>query len=323
MLHIILMILKIIGILLLVLLGIVLLLLLSLLFVPVCYSGWGKKEGKTYQGKASVSWLFYLIHGTVSYEEGQSRFEIYLCGIPLMKLGEKLKNRKKRKNEKKVQSPVQEKILSEKPEKAEEVKVLSERSVEKGETKVPPEQPDEKAEIKIPPKQPDEKTETKVHPQRLHFWEKIKKNLQSFIYFPSTVWARIKKMRLTFRGFCDKIKEWYTFLTSDTMKAAFHFVMATGKKLLRHILPRKIRGRVVFGFEDPSWTGQVLGVAAILYPIYQERLQLVPVFDQAILEGEVRFSGRIFGGYLLWRAWQVYKNKDIREIYHRFQNKEA
>ena len=97
MLHIILMILKIIGILLLVLLGIVLLFLLSLLFVPVCYSGWGKKEGKTYQGKASVSWLFHLIHGTVVYEEKQSRFELYLCGIPLMKLREKTKNRKKRK----------------------------------------------------------------------------------------------------------------------------------------------------------------------------------------------------------------------------------
>ena len=275
MLHIILMILKIIGILLLVLLGIVLLFLLSLLFVPVCYSGWGKKEGKTYQGKASVSWLFHLIHGTVVYEEKQSRFELYLCGIPLMKLREKTKNRKKRK------------------------------------------------EGKVQPERTAENPETKVHPQKPRLWEKIKKNMQKMIHFPSTVWARMKKMRLTFQGFCDKIKEWYTFLTSDTMKAAFQFIKITGKKLLRHILPRKIRGRLVFGFEDPSWTGQVLGAAAILYPVYQDRLQLIPVFDQAILEGEVRFSGRIFGGYLLWTAWQVYKNRDIRKIYHRFQNKEA
>ena len=301
MLHIILMILKIIGILLLVLLGIVLLFLLSLLFVPVCYSGWGKKEGKTYQGKASVSWMFYLIHGTVSYEEGQSQFEFYLCGIPMMKLREKIKNRKKRK----------------------EGKVQPERTVETEETKIQSEQLVEKAKTIIQPEKSAERPETKVHPQKPRVWEKIKKNLQKMIHFPSTVWARMKKMRLTFQGFCDKIKEWYTFLTSDTMKAALHFVMMTGKKLLRHILPRKIRGRVVFGFEDPSWTGQVLGVAAILYPVYQDRLQLVPVFDQAILEGEVRFSGRIFGGYLLWTAWQVYKNKDIREIYHRFQNKEA
>lgn len=301
MLHIILMILKIIGILLLVLLGIVLLFLLSLLFVPVCYSGWGKKEGKTYQGKASVSWMFYLIHGTVSYEEGQSQFELYLCGIPMRKLREKIKNRKKRK----------------------EGKVQPERTVETEETKIQSEQLVEKAKTIIQPEKSAEKPETKVHPQKPRLWEKIKKNLQKMIHFPSTVWERMKKMRLTFQGFCDKIKEWYTFLTSDTMKAALHFVMMTGKKLLRHILPRKIRGRVVFGFEDPSWTGQVLGVAAILYPVYQDRLQLVPVFDQAILEGEVRFSGRIFGGYLLWTAWQVYKNKDIREIYHRFQNKEA
>lgn len=301
MLHIILMILKIIGILLLVLLGIVLLFLLSLLFVPVCYSGWGKKEGKTYQGKASVSWLFHLIHGTVVYEEKQSRFELYLCGIPLMKLREKTKNRKKRK----------------------EGKVQPERTVETEETKIQSEQLAEKAKTIIQPEKSAENPETKVHPQKPRLWEKIKKNMQKMIHFPSTVWARMKKMRLTFQGFCDKIKEWYTFLTSDTMKAAFQFIKITGKKLLRHILPRKIRGRLVFGFEDPSWTGQVLGAAAILYPVYQDRLQLIPVFDQVILEGEVRFSGRIFGGYLLWTAWQVYKNRDIRKIYHRFQNKEA
>lgn len=301
MLHIILMILKIIGILLLVLLGIVLLFLLSLLFVPVCYSGWGKKEGKTYQGKASVSWLFHLIHGTVVYEEKQSRFELYLCGIPLMKLREKTKNRKKRK----------------------EGKVQPERTVETEETKIQSEQLAEKAKTIIQPEKSAENPETKVHPQKPRLWEKIKKSLQKMIHFPSAVWKRLKKIRLTFRGFCDKIKEWYTFLTSDTMKAAFQFIKITGKKLLRHILPRKIRGRLVFGFEDPSWTGQVLGVAAILYPVYQDRLQLIPVFDQAILEGEVRFSGRIFGGYLLWTAWQVYKNRDIRKIYHRFQNKEA
>lgn len=301
MLHIILMILKIIGIFLLVLLGIVLLFLLSLLFVPVCYSGWGKKEGKTYQGKASVSWMFHLIHGTVVYEEKQSRFELYLCGIPMMKLREKIKNRKKRK----------------------EGKVQPERTVETEETKIQSEQLAEKAKTIIQPEKSAENPETKVHPQKPRLWEKIKKSLQKMIHFPSAVWKRLKKIRLTFRGFCDKIKEWYTFLTSDTMKAAFQFIKITGKKLLRHILPRKIRGRLVFGFEDPSWTGQVLGAAAILYPVYQDRLQLIPVFDQAILEGEVRFSGRIFGGYLLWTAWQVYKNRDIRKIYHRFQNKEA
>lgn len=311
MLHIILMILKIIGILLLVLLGIVLLLLLSILFVPVCYSGWGKKEGQTYQGKASVSWLFYLIHGTVSYEKEQSRFELYLCGIPLMKLREKMKNRKKkRKEERKVDRPIQKDILFEKPARVEEVKIQ-------------PEKPAEKEKTNIQPERGTQKTEIKVQPQKPHLWGRIKKSLHSLAHFPSAVWEWIKKIRLTFRGFCDKIKEWYTFLTSDTMKAAFQFIKMTGKKLLRHILPRKIRGRLVFGFEDPSWTGQVLGAAAILYPVYQDRLQLVPVFDQAILEGEVRFSGRIFGGYLLWTAWQVYKNKDIREIYHRFQNKEA
>ena len=114
-------------------------------------------------------------------------------------------------------------------------------------------------------------------------------------------------MRLTFQGFCDKIKEWYTFLTSDTMKAALHFVMMTGKKLLRHILPRgsgQTWSLVLKTLPEPV---RFLGVAAILYPVYQDRLQLVPVFDQAILKGEVGFSGRILGGIFSGRHGRFIK----------------
>ena len=60
-LHMILAVLKVIGIFLLVVLGLVLFVLLSALFVPVCYRMWGKRTADILEGKASVSWLFGLI----------------------------------------------------------------------------------------------------------------------------------------------------------------------------------------------------------------------------------------------------------------------
>ncbi|MGN1183882.1 MAG: hypothetical protein ACI4R7_01500, partial [Oliverpabstia sp.] len=96
-LHIILTILKVIGILLLAVLGLVLFFLLSALFVPVCYRMWGKRTATVLEGKASVSWLFGLIRLSVGYVDSQSKLELYLFGIPLLALKDRIDRwRKKR-----------------------------------------------------------------------------------------------------------------------------------------------------------------------------------------------------------------------------------
>lgn len=336
MLHIIWTIIKIAGIVLLVILGLVLLVVFSLLFVPVCYSGWGKKEGKELKGKASVSWLFHLIHGRVEYEEGKGRFEIYLLGIPLMKLMNKIGQRKKTKVPKakaaaepetgknpkpksETAKPAEQKIETGEPE----TEKPAEQEIETGEpeTEKPAEQ-----EIKTEELNTEKMQEPKKEPEArrtISWYGRIKEFFQKILQFPSRLLARIRKIRLTFQGICDKIKQWRIFLSLDTTKNAVHFLMRKGKGLLRHILPRKLQGRILFGFEDPSWTGQVLGVAAVFYPVYKERFQLTPVFDGAVLEGEIKLSGRIYGIYLLWTVWQVYRNQDVRKTWKRFQHKEA
>ena len=83
--HIILGILKIIGILLLVLLCLLLLLLLSLVFVPVRYYGSAFREEGKYEGKVRVSWLFHLIFVTARYGSGTEglQLSIRFLGIPV------------------------------------------------------------------------------------------------------------------------------------------------------------------------------------------------------------------------------------------------
>lgn len=90
-----------------------------------------------------------------------------------------------------------------------------------------------------------------------------------------------------------------------------------------HILPRKVRGHVTVGFEDPSMTGQLLAAAGVLYPLYREQIQITPVFDRQVLEGEVKIKGRIFGVAFAWTAWKIYRNQDVRITWQAFRNKEA
>lgn len=330
MLHIILVILKILGILLLVILGILLAVILAILFVPFGYQvqGQGNLQEKTISGKAGVSWLFYLIYARVRYQQGKTDMEVFVFGIPVIALkrwiGKKLKKLKAKRTPKAERS--------DKIESKEEIIVSEEESKVKSEV-----QPEEKIGIKpehtIETKS-EEKSETKPEDKSVEkavikknpvggILEKIKSIASRIWSFPKKIVRQIRKIRLTFEGFCDKIKQWRMFFQLDTTKSAIRFLKQKGKLLLKHVLPRRVRGNVTFGFDDPALTGQLLAATGILYPLYKGKFQMYPVFDKVTLEGDIKLRGHIVGGFLLWQAWQLYKNKDVKATYQRFQHKEA
>lgn len=324
MLHIVLMILKILGILLLILFGLVLALIFAVLFVPVCYSAQGVKEGSHLSGKVRVSWLFSLLTARVRYQGGSPDMEIFVFGIPLLKVKRKFGNLRKKysRREKKAGGEKAEKMEGTRaePEALENGKCSSENdktglqkrepvsstgNTETGDTGI-------------------KNIQTAKDPGRfMRIWMKIKTVFAAFFRIPTKVKTKIRKIRLTFKGFCDKIKQWCTFLELDTTRRAWKFLKGRGKLLFKHMLPRKVQGWLRFGFDDPSLTGQVLAAAGIFYPFYRDRFTLIPVFDGVVLEGEIKVKGRIVGGYLLWQALKVYRNQDVKKTYQRFQHKEA
>ena len=327
MLHMILTVLKVIGILLLAVLGLLLFFLLSALFVPVCYRMWGKRTVDVLEGKASVSWLFGLIRLSVGYVDSQSKLELYLFGIPLVALKDRIdrwrKNRRKP-GKRMRQRKTEKKVVQQKRESSQAVPSLTGKS---SDTK-PADQICKDNQVKEPVEKPvqdqvdSDSTEQEPDTAAVIF-QKIKEILLKIWRFPGRVLERIRKSRLTFRQFCDKIKKWYRFLQMDDTKQALIFLKGKGFLVLRHMLPVKIQGNLHFGFEDPSITGQVLAVAGMVYPLYGKTFRLIPDFEQQVLEGEVNLKGRVFGGYLLLQAWQIYRCKEIRRTYQRFQHKEA
>ena len=307
-LHMILTVLKVIGIFLLAVLGLVLFFLLSALFVPVCYRMWGKRTATVLEGKASVSWLFGLIRLSVGYVDSQSKLELYLFGIPLLALKDRI-NRWRKKRRKPGKRMRQGKSSDTKP--ADQMR----KDNQAVQVKEPAEKP-------VQDQVDSDSTEQEPDTAAVIF-QKIKEILLKIWRFPGRVLERIRKSRLTFRQFCDKIKKWYRFLQMDDTKQALLFLKGKGFLVLRHMLPVKIQGNLHFGFEDPSITGQVLAVAGMVYPLYGKTFRIIPDFKQQILEGEVNLKGRVFGGYLLLQAWQIYRCKEIRRTYQRFQHKEA
>ncbi len=143
----------------------------------------------------------------------------------------------------------------------------------------------------------------------------------------SKLLALAGKVRFAFQSFCDKIKQtkdrfswlfakWEEIrevLEDPANQKSARLLTLQIKKILRHVLPRRGKGDLTFGLEDPYRMGQLLSLAAVLYPFTYNILTLHPVFDQNILEGEVHFRGRIRPGVLLCFLVRLLLDSNIRK----------
>ena len=135
-------------------------------------------------------------------------------------------------------------------------------------------------------------------------WEKLK---FSFI--------RIRDKLKGMQAFAQDKKAW---LEDGKNQASLKLLYRQVKRLIAHIWPRKGKGSITFGFEDPYTTGQVLQAFSLIYPLFYKQLALHPVFDDKVLDAEGSFKGRIRLAYPLWLAVQVFMDKHTRRMIRGF-----
>ena len=314
-------ILKIIGIILAAVIGLVLLLLLLVLFVPVRYRACCIKNTEKCRAEAKISWLLHLVSIPVSYREGKLQGSIKIFGFPVMKLFEEEKaweggtqKERKREDRKEVSE-----ILNE-PEKA--VNTENTENIEKQEDE-PEREPEREPEgegaleSKDGAEADSQEEESGLFAALGDFfrllWRTVRKIIQS-----------LKNLKCTFRRFCDKIKrmvrkyrEMKAFAEDERTKAALRLVWSQAGILARHALPRRMKGEVHFGTEDPALTGQILGALGIFYPLFMDNVKVNPDFEQAVLEGELSVKGRLRAAAFVRTAWRLFRDKNVRYVYRR------
>ncbi len=85
------------------------------------------------------------------------------------------------------------------------------------------------------------------------------------------------------------------------------------RKLLLHILPKKVRGYAEFGFDDPSTTGKVLGGISALYGMTGPLLDLRPDFRNKVFNCDLYIKGRIRIFTVALILLLLYFNKELKE----------
>lgn len=314
--HILLLILKIIGILILSVIGLFILLLLTVLLVPIRYKVYAE-HGKEIFVNSRANWLLHLVNARVTYMEETLHirvrvlwFNLYDNLKPKPPKDEKKKKRKdavpvKKRAEKSREG---EKVINgDKPsmikstDKALEDKIHdnTEKAVNTAKTEGTGKlnKPEELTEHKDAVLQADGKPQQTPKEEKLSIFKRIITKIKGIRDKIQAFFKKLKEKILhlfqTVKNIRHKIRLVKDFLKNEINREGFKITYSSLKKFLKHILPKKLRSRIVFGTGDPCSTGQALGVMSILYSFYGDKVKIIPDFENKVFEGKHYARGRI------------------------------
>lgn len=345
MLHILLLVLKIIGIVLLCILGMLILGTACALFVPVRYQIEAvRKEGEGEPPVAitvKITWLLHFVNVLVRFS-GSLSVRARLMVFTVFRLPkrekrgsagqddtENRKNKKRRKKEKKPKSgePGEKSGEDRKAEAAETEETKAERR--KTEETRPEETKADKETIPVdevrgePEDAQTADSENPADPDKKPTWMDKLRAIPGII---RSIFAKIKgffeNIQYTIQNICDKIRsvsdtiEYYReVIAGETFQRSFALCKGELQKIARSLKPKRFEAALVVGMDDPASTGEILAVCGMLYPILGPTVNVAGDFEKKRLEGRVFVKGKLRLFTFIRAAVRIYFNKDIRKLY--------
>lgn len=308
MLDIIMKIITIIGVILLILLLVLLISLLLVLFMPVVYTIFGKKNSEETTVGIKANWLFGLMHIRYSYPKpGNIMVKVLWITVYDSSIAHNRKEHKKTREEN----------LS----GTDSIKD-SERSFEKIELS----EIDGIATVRVSEHNSQKATsesdsDIENEAGMNYDW---KDNERKTII--DRILSEFEKIKYTFVKLYDKIKHIIENITfykelfqdSQTQELLYHGMFRIGR-ILKSIRPRRLKGNILFGTGSPDTTGYAFGIYSMASVWLGNAICITPDFTQTILEGEIYAAGHIMVFQLLWHSIRVLLDKRFRLLIHRIK----
>lgn len=337
MLHILLLILKIIGIVLLVILGVLLLGIACALFVPVRYRiEAARQEGEGQPPvtvRVKVTWLLCLINFLLRFD-GELFVRARILFFTVFRMPKKEKRRKMKEQADDVGKKKQED--SEKRNKKEELvqskdEAESGRSAESLEEIAPDSAETQGDHVKGSDTQQTDKISQEHYEDFLDvegakekpgFWDKLRVIPEILRKLFEKIKGFFENIQYTIRRFCDKIGsisetiEYYReVVEGETFKRSFALCKGELLTIVKSLKPRKFEASLIVGMDDPASTGEILAVCGMLYPLLGGHVDVRGDFEKKRLEGQILIVGKLRMFTFLRTAVRIYFNKDIRKLY--------
>ena len=300
--------LKIIGIVLACIIGLVLLLICLVLFVPVRYRINAEKEDPEADPVAFArsSFLLHILSAKVIYEK---KLEI-IVRIFGFRMFQDRKSEKKRRKRKKASEDKKEEYSLDWNEPDDDHRPDEEETDDKADgikTEEDKTEENKTEEDKIENAK-SEDNKGKDDKSEEGSYEKVEKILNDLSDKYLEYSDKIDRIR-------REIRFWDRMINDCRNKNAAALIKKETLKLLKKIAPRRIKGFIHFGFDDPATTGTVLMYLSLIYPILPRKLVIDPGFEDTDLYGNIDIKGYIRLIVPLVCVAKVYFNRDFKRMW--------
>lgn len=286
-------ILKVIGIILLVLLLLVLFILAIVLFVPIRYQGKGFIDETRKEAQVKVTWLLHALSVRVEYKHpAKPSILIKLLGINIEKFKRKPKPPKPPKEKKeKVHPSINLALLNyDEPTPPKVVK--------------PKEPPLNEEHKQIVEDYIDEKAKPK---------ESLQEKINKIVNKITSVYNKVKDILANIQYYLDLLQE-------EGTKALIGTALDALLKILKKIRPKKLIINAEVGFDSPDTTGKLYGLYWTIKPALGEDVNVTPNFEEAIIEGDFYFKGKITIITILINGLRIVLNKNFKPFLKKIKN---
>lgn len=344
MLHILLLILKIIGIVLLCILGVLILGIVCALFVPVRYRIEAvRKEGggePPVTVTVKVTWLLHLLNVLVRFA-GSLSVRVRLMVFTVFRLpkrgkrGGRVKNGKKRKKGN-AQEPKtgdeegesENAASAQKPAVKTAAESLKERDTAADNRDAGQKRTKKKTKAADATNNREKDNgETNAKPgteadKKPALWEKLRAIPEILRNIFVKIKSIFENIQYTIQNICDKIGavsdtiEYYRgVIEGEPFQRSFALCKEELLLIFKRLKPDRFEAALVVGMDDPAATGEILAVCGMLYPVLGPKVNVVGDFERKRLEGRVFIKGKLRFFTFVRVAVRMYFNKDIRKLY--------
>lgn len=316
-------ILKILGILLLVVIGLLILGILAILFVPLRYDGKISYNDKNQCVATQITWLFRLICIEGGYQEKvYARARLLWFTLWKWKADEKENDKEDHLESADYSEEELDRLLEERSQKEESKEETKEETKEAKVIEEKLDEPDAEenlTEVQPTEIEPNEAESTEAEPKEVELNEAESKEAESTEKKPKKI--QFQQIGKRIKEIKEKIKHIKEMASDQRIHRAILLLIDGAWKMVRHSLPRKIKGRAKFGFEDPSTTGQILTYVSLLYPCYAKSVELVPMFTEKVIDLDLYFRGRVRLFSLIWICVKIWFDRNFRYLYKKVRKK--
>ncbi|MBQ8663640.1 MAG: hypothetical protein IJ471_07260 [Eubacterium sp.] len=262
------------------------------MFIPARYQAKGDIEQMEFDVK--LHWFLKIIMFRASYKNSMADYALYIFGIRTKVLDKDVMEKRKRKREKRKAKKAARKHKSRKKKYQKEHNKYKEQFLKENQLD------DETLRQATGTRRMDTRDKLEADATRESSQQKAQGNAS---VTPANAMAVVKKV--------------VHILKTVQEHRPVQMLWADIQKLAHRARPRKVKADIVFGFDDPALTGQVLGTISNLYFIYQyDQLCINGDFETeaSYIRGDFDIKGHIRAVFALIFVIRVIRKKQFRKF---------